>query len=734
MDCHSPSHSETAQCEIPTVLIIGNPNTGKTTLFNALTGAQQKVANYPGITVEKKIGMCRVKKDQAVRVVDLPGCYSLIARSPEEQIAHDALLAIKPGFEKPDLVICIVDATNLERNLYLALQILELQVPMLLALNMIDEAGKKQIFINHVKLSEQLKVPVIPMAAAKQQGITLLKHHLAHFINNPTQEKFKRPWHLNPEIEQQIENFRTQLVEKQWANPATSDGEAIWLLTTVASHPLEPLNINSKLYLFIQSTLEKIRTLTLDFVGKVIEARYAWINEHIKPFIQHPAIAPITSSDRIDKALTHKFAGPLLLLLVFALLFQLIFTGADPFITFLEDSVLWLSQRVDALLPPGLIKDFIMGGIINGVGNVIVFIPQIAFLFGFLAILEESGYLARAAFIIDRLMYAVGLHGKAFIPLLSCFACAIPGIMASRTIEDRKDRLITILVAPLMTCSARLPVYALIIAIIFPPNEKWLGIFSWGGLVFLFLYFLGTFMALTMALLFKRTILKGPPPPLVLEMPPYRRPRLKNIFIKMLNSSKVFLSQAGTIIFITSLVLWVLLTFPRTTHFSKDYDAMIQQTADQPTIQKLWAEKKSESLRNSFAGKLGHVIEPAIAPLGFDWKIGVGLIGSFAAREVLISTLGIVYGVGEADETSQPLREKLQNEINPETGKKVITPLVGFSLMIFYVLACQCMSTLAVVRKETGTWKWPVFIFGYMSVLAYLGSLAVYQIGSRLGF
>lgn len=729
MNCHDEEKNSHKFSTKKTVVIVGNPNTGKTTLFNQLTGSNQKIANYPGVTVEKKSGILKLNPQLEIELIDLPGTYSLTARSPEEKIAHDVLLGLKK-FPQPDLALCVLDACSLERNLYLCFQIMELGVPLLIVLNMIDEAEKQKLKIQTQTLSELLHCPLVPIVACERKGLDFLKSKIIELLDPKLELVTQRPWKLDQKIEKELDPLKELLQKHECIKAKNTDGEALWLLMALNENSEEILDLDPKLLEIGKKTLEIINEKELDFSGKVIETRYALIKNIVEKTCQRPEKQETTITEKIDNILTHRILGPILLLAIFTLMFQLIFTWADPFIASLEKGLAMLTQALNHNLPEGILREFIVGGLIGGVGNVIVFVPQIAFLFAFLALLEETGYIARAAFILDRVMSSIGLHGKAFIPLLSCHACAVPGIMATRTIENKKDRLITILVSPLITCSARLPVYTLIIAALLPSEIKVFNFFSLGAIVFFALYFLGTASALIVAFIFKKTLLKSPKPPLVLELPPYRIPNFKNVFLRAYTSSKIFLKDAGSIILISSLVLWGLLTFPKIEHYSKDYKTAIAQSSPEEQEQ-LKAEKENEELTHSYAGRLGKILEPLIKPLGFDWKIGIGLIGSFAAREVMVSTLGIVYGSGsESDENTQTLRESLHNERDPKTGQKRYPPLTAISILVFFVFACQCMSTLAITKRETNSWKWPAFMFCYMTALAYGSSYLVYQVGT----
>jgi ferrous iron transport protein B len=632
-----------------TIAIAGNPNAGKTSLFNALTGLRQKVANYPGVTVESKVGQWTLAPQlPAAKLIDLPGLYSLDATSLDEEIARDALLGRNVAIPTPDVTVIVVDATNLVRNLYLATQLIETGQPIVIALTMFDLAQRSHLNIKVDKLSEALGVPVVPVVAKQRKGLDdLAKTVLRH------------------------------------ARPSTICD----VLSPLAD--AQPATRQSKL---IQ--------------------RYATIERIVSDAVDTTDEGKPNTSERIDRFVTHPFLGPVILVVVMLLVFQAIFSWASLPMSLIDTVFTGLGQFAKTHLPAGVFTDLLTDGIIAGVGGVLAFLPQILLLFFFISLLEDSGYMARAAFLMDRLMRAVGLHGKAFVPLLSSFACAIPGIMATRTIENPKDRVATILVAPFMSCSARLPVYTLVIAAFFS-GRKFLGIISLGAVLILAMYVMGIMVAIVIAWILKHTLLKGPSPPFVMELPPYRLPDLGNVGHALFTRCSIFLKRAGTVILAISILLWALAAFPRTTSNAPD--------------------AASVQVQNSFAGRAGRFIEPAIKPLGFDWKIGVGLISSFAARETIISTLSIVYNVGDDSENKTSLVDAMRNAKRPD-GSLVWTPLVGLSLMIFFLLACQCMSTVAIVRRETNSWRWPIFMVSYMLVLAYIASLITYQSGRLLGF
>lgn len=658
----------TAAAKQLTIALAGNPNAGKTTLFNALTGLSQKVANYPGVTVERKEGRWTVK-DTSVRLIDLPGLYSLDATSLDEHIASDVLRGEVDSIARPDVVIAVVDATNLERNLYLVTQLFEYGLPVVVALTMIDLFEKQKHEIDIAKLSSSLGVPVVAISASEGRGLEELAEKVTAASETAPSPKFKLD--------------------------SNSEGE-----------------------------------------NGVIFARYRFISDAVQDSVKHNDIDAHRFSDKIDKILTHKFFGLLILVGILLLVFQAIFSWATVPMDLLEQGFGALGDGARAVLPEGIFADMVADGVIAGVGGVLVFLPQILLLFLFISILEDSGYMARAAFLMDKLMSRVGLHGKAFLPLMSSFACAIPGIMATRTIEDKRDRFATIMIAPFMSCSARLPVYTLMIAAFFA-GQTIFGFISLGAVLMLAMYALGIVVAVLVAFVLKRTLLKAPPPPFIMEMPPYRVPNIRTVLQNMLTRAWLFVKRAGTVILAISIILWALMYFPRTEPAATpplitQAEAVANPEPGNPSVEVPLPE--GEQLRNSYAGKLGHLIEPVIQPLGFDWKIGVALVASFAAREVLVSTLSIIYNVGkDENEESETLISAVQNATD-DTGKKVWTPLTALTLMVFFVLAIQCMSTIAVVRRETNSWSWTLFMVGYMTGLAYLAALITYHGGRFLGF
>jgi ferrous iron transport protein B len=648
----------------PLIALAGNPNAGKTTLFNSLTGLSQKVANYPGVTVERKTGNWRIG-ERSVYLIDLPGLYSLDATSIDEHIARKVLTGEADPTRRPDVVVAVVDVTNLERNLYLVTQLLEFGIPVVVALTMVDQFEKHGHQIDTSALSKMLGVPVVEVNSKSGRGIARL-------------------------------------------------GEtALELIGTVPEAP------------------EKLVSSTGDEDSNEIFRRYAFISDVVQRTVVHNDREAHRNSDRIDRILTHRLFGLLILIGVLLLIFQTIFSWASLPMEILDQGFGSLADLVRSAIPSGILTDLLADGVIAGVGAVIVFLPQILLLFLFISILEDSGYMARAAFLMDKLMSRVGLHGKAFLPLISSFACAIPGIMATRTIEDRRDRFATIMIAPFMSCSARLPVYTLMISAFFA-GQTIFGVVSLGAVIMLGMYALGIAAAVVVAFVLKRTLLNAPPPPFIMELPPYRTPNVRTVFQNMFERSWLFVKRAGTVILAISIILWALAYFPRMPESSAA--AGVSENVQQPSATADGSDIAGKQLEQSYAGMLGHAIEPVIEPLGFDWKIGVALIASFAAREVLVSTLSIIYNVGkEANEESETLISAIR-DAKRDDGTLVWRPLTGVTLMVFFVLAMQCMSTVAVVRRETNSWAWTLFMVGYMTALAYSAAFVTFQAGKYFGF
>jgi ferrous iron transport protein B len=737
------------------VILTGNPNCGKTTLFNALTGLRAKVGNYAGVTVERKEGKLQgVSRESPVTVLDLPGTYSLSPQSLDEEIARDVLFQRLQEVPSLDLVVIVVDASNLQRNLYFATQVIELGYPTLIALNMIDVAENNGHRIDAAKLAKSLGVPVAPIIASVGQGIDHLKGQILRLLAGgaaewPKTSQFfaELPALVSEEVQKiAVELQKTSLPTRR----LNSRAEAVLLLSEERVPGGKVGSLPRSIHETILKARQRLESEGIDWRSVGIEARYDRVTRIYAATTTEVSIVQETFSDRLDKVLTHKFWGMLIFVSIMAMMFQSIFTYAKGPMDLLTEGVDWLGGQVSNLIPPGDLNSLIVKGIIHGVGAVIVFLPQICLLFLFISLLEDTGYMARAAFLMDRLMSKVGLHGKSFIPMLSSFACAIPGIMATRTIESPKDRLVTILVAPLMSCSARLPVYTVLIAACIP-DIRVLGFLKLSGLTMLGMYLLGIIGALLMAWLFKKTLLKSGTPMLIMELPPYKRPVLRVLLRHMWDRSKLFLRRAGTVILGINILLWFLATYPRSNAIEREYAAkrqglrgsnlslnagLKQDQADDGLLRQLEKEEAGEKLRHSFAGRVGQLIEPLIAPLGFDWKMGIGIVGSFAAREVFVSTMSVVYNVGESGDpkTATTSLAKALQEQKRMDGSPVYTPLVAITLMVFYVFALQCVSTVAIVHRETNSWKWPLFQWAYMGILAWALAFTTYQGGRLLGF
>ncbi len=714
---------------LPHVLFVGNPNSGKTTLFNLLTGARAKVGNYPGVTVDRRTAELALSSGARCLAVDTPGTYSLTARSPEERVAVDAVLATDA--EAPAVIVLVLDATTLARGLYFGTQVLDAGRPTIVALTMTDEAEKAGLEVNHEALARELGCPVIPMVANRGVGKPALLAALEASLTSPAE----RP---RPRIEGDIARAAEQVAR---ALPG-EDGplkttRALWALLSLGDDELPDVDQRLRDASAEARAQAAERGVNLD--EAIVAHRYGRVDAILEKVVVRTAPEKRSLSARIDDVLLHPAWGLLVFTFVMAVVFQALFSWAEPAIGLLEAGIDATKDVLTAALPAGAFTDLLTNGVVAGVGNVIVFVPQIALLFVFITALEDSGYLARVAFVIDRLMGGVGLHGRAFVPMLSGFACAIPAVMATRTIESRKDRLVTMLVVPLVTCSARLPVYVLITATVFAPERTLFGPFSLGAAVLLAMYATSVLFALGSAFVLRRTVLKGPRPPLVLELPPYRRPSVRNILVATWQRTRRFLLDAGTVILALTIVLWGLLTYPKDEAVTQRFEGLRAEAAEiadegQRTerLATLDAAERGERLRGSAGGRIGAAIEPALEPLGFEWRLGIGILGAFAAREVFVSTLGIVFDVGEADEQSEGLRDALREAKRPD-GSPVMTPLIGVALMVFFVLACQCMSTIAVVRRESGSWKWAGLMLGYMTLLAYVVTLLVYQGGKALG-
>ena len=684
------------------IALLGNPNSGKTALFNILTGLNQKVSNYPGVTVEQTIGMAQIE-NSPVAIIDLPGTYSLVPESHDEAIVAEEFGKWAKGENTPDCIISVVDSTNVMRNLYLTTQLLDLGIPVVVALNMIDLARKKSIEINCEKLKEDLGVfSVIPVSARLKEGMNDLKRSISQAIRRKSETPpiFPIPEPVQNAILPLQNWYRDTFQFSEYLSRSFAIRSATVGSTNGIGSPDSPLMDACKMDL-----------KTIGFPHETLEPtlRYHWLDQ-VVPKAEIP-IEKKSRSEKIDEILTHPWGGPLIFVGLLTFIFQAIFSWAGIPMNMIDNSIARFGNWVAHQLPPGLLTDLLVEGIIGGAGAILIFLPQILILIFFMTLLEDFGYMARVAIMMDKAMTKVGLHGRSVLPLMSGYACAIPGIMATRTIDSWKERLVTILVLPLMSCSARLPIYALMIGA-FIPDQTVFGYFGLQGLTMVLMYFLGAVTALILSLIFSSWIKTERKSSFIMELPPYRIPLMRSVFRQVYTRGKLFVTDAGKIIMAISIVLWFLASFPK----------VDSENGEKQTI------------HTSFAAKIGKTIEPMIAPLGFDWKIGLGLVTSFAAREVMVSTLATIYNVENVKDEVISLSDAMKRDKNPVTGKSIFTPLVALSLMVFYVYAAQCMATFAIVKRETNSWKWPVFMVVYMTGLAYFGSLIVYQGGLMMGF
>ncbi len=702
------------------VALLGNPNAGKSTLFNRLTGLKQKVGNFPGVTVEKKVGKCKLKTGEELEIIDLPGTYSLYPKSLDEEVVVQTLLDPQSP-DQPDLILLIADASNLKRHLLLFSQIKDLGYPVILVLNLIDQAEAQGLSIDIEQVRAKFRVDAITLNAKSGKNLeelkVLIQSKLKKTRNTENGHYMVNPTFFQPQLIQAIKE------EMHLPND--------YLAYQYAHHYQKLPSINQEAKQHIARLVQRYGFDPVHLQSKETIARYEIIQDVLDEAL-HSAQAQesdsLTWSERLDQILVHQVWGYVCFFALLMLIFQAVYSWA----TYPMDGIEWafgsLQELCKQYLPAGVLTDLLADGVIAGLGGIMVFIPQIAILFAFIAILEESGYMARVMFIMDKLMRKFGLNGKSVVPLISGVACAVPAIMATRNIDNWKERLITIFVTPLMSCSARLPVYIILIALIVP-DQTILGVFNLQGFALMGMYLLGFVMALLSAWVMQKILKSAERSFLIMELPTYKFPNWSNIFFTILEKVKVFVLEAGKIILAMSIILWVLSSYgpPQAMEAAEKKAKALHQANPSLSLENKVASLRLEA---SYAGQFGKLIEPIIVPLGYDWKIGIALITSFAAREVFVSTISTIYSVGSGDENLNTIRKKMQAEINPKTGKPVFTPAVGCSLLIFYAFAMQCMSTLAIVYRETKSWKWPLLQFTYLTALAYISSFAVYQLMS----
>lgn len=688
------------------IALIGNPNTGKTSVFNQLTGLNQQVGNYPGITVEKKVGVCKLASNLKATILDLPGTYSLNASSLDENVVIELLLN-KNDKDFPDVAIVVTEVENLKRNLLLFTQIKDLEIPTILVINMSDRMTYKGITLDIPYLENQLKTKIALVSSRKGDGIEDLKNLIVNYKNITTEPC------LNASS---IDVTYFDSLRKAFPH------QSLYKLWLVITQDVNFANLNrNELH---NSSFAKSKEELKRLQQKETIKRYQFINDVLKVGQTIDLASAKDLRGKLDRILMHKVFGYIIFFLILLLIFQSIFDWSSIPMDFIDSSFASLSSWAESVLPAGVLTNLIVQGIIPGLGGIIIFIPQIAFLFLFISILEESGYMSRVVFLMDKSMRKFGLSGKSVVPLISGTACAIPAIMATRNIENWKERLITILVTPFTTCSARLPVYAIVISLVIP-NTRLFGIFNLQGLTLMLLYLLGFGMALFSAWILHKILKIQSKSYFVVEMPNYKLPLIKNVGINVIEKTKAFVFGAGKMILALSIVLWFLASYGPGENFN-NASAIVSKQA--PTAENLESRIASYKLENSYIGLLGKSIEPAITPLGYDWKIGIAIVSSFAAREVFVGTLATIYSIQDSDDQDTTIRKKLATEVHPVTGHKLFNLASGVSLLLFYAFAMQCMSTLAVTKKETNSWKWPVIQLVFMSGFAYTIALIAYQI------
>ncbi|WP_461486643.1 ferrous iron transport protein B [Pedobacter sp.] len=701
------------------VALVGNPNTGKSTLFNLLTGLNQKIGNFPGITVDKKTGYCKLPSGKTAEIIDLPGTYSLYPKSKDERIVFQ-VLADERNNAHPDIIVLVADSTNLRRNLLLFSQVADLGKPMLLVLNMADMAKKEGISIDVDKLAERLGVQVVSISARKEEGIAQLKKAIAQTTTVATQ---------NSSIE--TKDFAPKAIEEIKQKIGVDNDY----------YALQILHQHEHLTFFTAKEQEEIETIevsnsfdTVKLQGEETVARYKHLSKVLNDVVTDTgAERKFILTDQIDAVLTHKIWGFIIFFFILFFIFNAIFSWSSVPMDMIEGGFATLTEWGHEYLPAGVLTDLLLDGVVAGLGGIIIFIPQIAVLFALISILEDTGYMARVTFMMDKVMRKFGLSGKSVVPMIGGIACAVPSIMSARNIENWKDRIITIMVTPLISCSARLPVYTLLISLVVP-NEKVLGFLNLQGLALMGMYLISIAAAILVALVFKFILKAKERSYFIMELPVYRMPRWKNVLFTMYEKSKAFVVEAGKVIIAISIILWVMSTYGPSQRFEAidaKYNSIEATSTDSVQLASLERDRAAEKLENSYAGIVGKVIEPAIKPLGYDWKIGIALITSFAAREAFVGTMATIYSVEGAEDSEAGelrLRDKIAAAKDPKTGLPIFTIATAFSLMLFYAFAMQCMSTVAIVYRETKSWKWPIIQLVYMTVMAYVAALIAYQL------
>ncbi len=709
------------------IALVGNPNCGKTTIFNYASGSHEHVGNYSGVTIDAKEATLKYG-EYTINITDLPGTYSITEYSPEELYVRKHIIE-----KKPDIVVNVLDASNLDRNLFLTTQLIDMDIKVVIALNMFDELKEKDIDFRYDDFGKMIGIPVVPTIASKGTGIKELIQRIIRVYEDA--DPSVRHIHINygSEIENAIKGIQSVI----WENPSIGDRlSSRFLAIKLLEQDNETRRFLSQYNNYneiIAEAEKRIEALEKEYSEQsetiITDAKYGFIDGALKETRTLPHEKPKRQIRKLDDLLTHKIWGfPIFFAFLF-IIFEATFAIGQYPMDWIDAGVSWIGDLVSTHMPDGPLKDLIVDGVICGVGGVVVFLPNILILFFFISLMEDTGYMARAAFLMDKIMHKIGLHGKSFIPLIMGFGCNVPAVMATRTLENRSDRLLTMLIIPFMSCSARLPLYLLLIAAIFPSNQ---------GLMLFVVYLAGMLMAVVMAKIFSKTLFRKKEVPFVMELPPYRIPTAKSTLIHMWEKGKQYLKKMGTVILTASIIIWALGYFPRDTEYSQDYDAIIAQAeanGDDETAAQAAVDKEAERQEASYIGRIGHAIEPIIKPLGFDWKIGVSLFSGMAAKEIVVSTMGILYQADEeADENSVSLQKKLQQQTyvhGPKAGEKVFTPLVALTLMIFVLIYFPCIATIVAIAKES-RWKWAIFVMVYTTLLAYLVSLAVFQIGSLI--